>query len=67
MPAGFSLSLSIIRTCEGFSISEFLHWKKKQFLFPYVEFLRNFVTETFDLNLCSFNIAENAIIAGIAF
>ena len=53
----------IVRTSEGFSISDNLYWKT-HCVFPNVDF---FLTETFVLNLCNFNIADNANIVGTAF
>ena len=57
---------SIVRTSEAFSIRDILPWKT-HFVFPNVKFLCFFLTETFVLYLCNFNIAKNVNIAGIAF
>ena len=54
---------SIVQTSEGFSIRGILY-RKTHCVFQNKEFL---LTETFVLNLCNFNIAENVNIAGTAF
>ena len=57
--------ISIVWTFEDFSIGDILPWKT-HFVFPNVKFLCIFLTGTFVLYLCNFNITNKLNIAGIA-
>ena len=58
--------ISIVRTAENFSIGDILHWKK-QFVFRNVKVLCIFLTGTFVLYLCNFNITDKVNIVETAF
>ena len=50
----------IVQTSEVFSIRDILLWK-------HILYFQMWLSETFVLYLCNFDIAENVNIAGIAF